>query len=171
GFMPFYPGPGIGGHCIPLDPHYLSWKMKTLNYTARFIDLASEINSGMPEYWVDKVWRALNEAGKSVKGSDILVLGVAYKPDIDDVRESPALDIIALLQEAGANVSYHDPYVPEVQVPAGTLASVELTAERVAAADCVVIATNHRSISLATVRASAGSIVDTRHSIAEGTKS
>ncbi len=171
GFMPFYPGPGIGGHCIPLDPHYLSWKMKTLNYTARFIDLASEINSAMPEFWVDKVWRGLNDAGKAVKGSDILVIGVAYKPDIDDVRESPALDIIALLQEAGANVSYHDPYVPEVQVPAGTLASVELTAERVAAADCVVIATNHRSISLATVRASAESIVDTRHSIAEGTKS
>lgn len=162
GFMPFYPGPGIGGHCIPLDPHYLSWKMKTLNYTARFIDLASEINSAMPEFWVDKVWRALNAAGKAVKGSDILVLGVAYKPDIDDTRESPALDIIALLQEAGANVAYHDPYVPQIEVPAGRLHSVALTPERVAAADCVVIATDHSVVDHGQVRDHAHRIVDTR---------
>ena len=101
----------MGGHCIPLDPHYLSWKLKTLNYNARFIQLAGEINSDMPRYWVDKVQDALNEAGKPLKGSRVLVLGVAYKKDIDDVRESPALDIIELLQAKGADVRYHDPYV------------------------------------------------------------
>lgn len=162
GFMPFYPGPGIGGHCIPLDPHYLSWKMKTLNYKARFIDLASEINSSMPQYWVDKVWHALNEHEKSVKGSDILVIGVAYKPDIDDVRESPALDIIALLQQAGANVVYHDPYVPEIRMPFGTLRSLELTSSQLAHADCVVIVTDHQAVDIAQVLDSAASIVNTR---------
>ena len=111
GFMKFTPGPGVGGHCIPLDPLYLSWKLKTLNYNARFIQLAGEINSDMPRYWVNKVVEALNDAGKPLKGSRVLVLGVAYKKDIDDVRESPALDIIELLQAKGADVRYHDPYV------------------------------------------------------------
>ena len=164
GFMPFYPGPGVGGHCIPLDPHYLSWKMRTLNYRARFIELASEINAAMPEYWVDKVWQALNEKGKSVKGANILVIGVAYKPDIDDVRESPALDIIALLQEAGANVSYHDPYVPIVELPAGTLLSVALGTERVKAADAVVIVTNHASIDYSVIERQANLLLVTRGS-------
>jgi len=146
GFMPFYPGPGIGGHCIPLDPHYLAWKMKTLNYKARFIELASEINASMPQFWVNKVAAALNEYEKSVKGSNILVIGVAYKPDINDVRESPALDIIALLQEAGANVSYHDPYVPMLKVGIHTMTSDELTPESLSSADCVVIVTNHSAL-------------------------
>ncbi|MGB3305725.1 MAG: nucleotide sugar dehydrogenase [Thermomicrobiales bacterium] len=166
GFMPFYPGPGIGGHCIPLDPHYLAWKMKTLNYKARFIELASEINASMPQHVVNKVAAALNEHEKSVKGSNILVIGVAYKPDIDDVRESPALDIIALLQEAGANVSYHDPYVPELRVPAGMLQSQDLTPERLKVADVVVVATNHEAVDRSTIKESARAVVDTRRSFA-----
>jgi UDP-N-acetyl-D-glucosamine dehydrogenase len=165
GFMPFYPGPGIGGHCIPLDPHYLAWKMKTLNYRARFIELASEINAGMPEYWVDKVWQALNDQEQSVKGADILVIGVAYKPDIDDVRESPALDIIALLQQAGAHVTYHDPHVAQIRVPEGTQHSVELTPERVTGANCVVIATDHRAVDHRWIAQHARRLVDTRNTI------
>lgn len=165
GFMPFYPGPGIGGHCIPLDPHYLSWKMKTLNYKARFIELASEINASMPQHVVDKVAKALNEHEKSVKGSNLLVIGVAYKPDIDDVRESPALDIIALLQKAGANVSYHDPYVPEIRLPQGELRSQPLTAPCLANADCIVIATNHKAIDQVAVMRHAQMIVDTRNAL------
>ena len=161
GFMPFYPGPGIGGHCIPLDPHYLSWKMRTLNYKARFIDLASEINSGMPEYWVDKVWQALNEQGKSVKGSKILVVGVAYKPDIDDTRESPALDIIALLQAAGADVSYHDPYVPELEIGDLVMRSVELQ-EGLELVDAAVIVTNHDSLGYLPFADKAGLVLSTR---------
>src|SRR5690606_9186816 len=114
---------------IPLDPHYLSWKMRNLNYKARFIDLASEINASMPEYWVRKVAAALNEQGKSVKGSRILVVGVAYKPDVDDMRESPALDIIALLQEMGAEVRYHDPYVARITIGRQRMSSCRLTSE------------------------------------------
>lgn len=162
GFMPFYPGPGIGGHCIPLDPHYLSWKMRTLNYKARFIELASEINAAMPEYWVDKVWQALNEQGKSVKGADILVIGVAYKPDIDDVRESPALDIIALLQQAGANVSYHDPYVSEVHLSDSRLQSMNLTREHLQRADLAIIVTDHSSLDRSLIEECSSLIVDTR---------
>ena len=116
GFMKFTPGPGLGGHCIPIDPLYLSWNLKTLNYTARFIDLASEVNTDMPRYWVQRVQDALNDAGKAVKGSRVLVLGVAYKKDVDDVRESPALDIMHLLIEKGADVVYHDPHVAQVRV-------------------------------------------------------
>lgn len=168
GFMPFYPGPGIGGHCIPLDPHYLSWKMRTLNYRARFIELASEINSEMPEYWVDKVASALNARQKSVKGSSILVIGVAYKPDVDDVRESPALDIIALLQQAGASVSYYDPHVVEISLPGGVLRSEILTVERLGAADCVVIATDHHEIDFELVGAEAKLVVNTRRALATG---
>jgi len=165
GFMPFYPGPGIGGHCIPLDSHYLSWKMKTLNYKARFIELASEINASMPLHVVNKVTNALNEVEKSVKGSDILVLGVAYKPDINDTRESPALDIIGLLQERGANLSYHDPHIPEITLPADTFQSEELTPQRLAAADCVVITTNHRAIDWTLVATHADPVVDTRRAL------
>ena len=163
GFMPFYPGPGIGGHCIPLDPHYLSWKMRTLNYRARFIELASEINTAMPEYWVDKVWQALNEQGKSVKGANILVIGVAYKPDIDDVRESPALDIIALLMDAGATVSYHDPYVPALRVSGINLSSVDLDSVLPSSCDCTIVATDHRGVDYGLVYDKSKSVVDSRN--------
>src|SRR5216117_2428837 len=115
GFMKFTPGPGVGGHCIPLDPHYLAWKMRTLNYRTRFIELAGEINAAMPEYWVAKVVDALNEQGKAVRGSRVLLLGVAYKKNIDDIRESPALDVIRLLAQHGAAVRYHDPHVPQLR--------------------------------------------------------
>lgn len=165
GFMPFYPGPGIGGHCIPLDPHYLSWKMKTLNYRARFIELASEINSGMPNHVVSKVAFGLNEFEKSVKGSNIVVVGVAYKPDIDDVRESPALDVIALLQEAGGRVSFHDPHVADIRLPEGRLESQPLTEETLNAADCVVIVTNHQAVDMHLIERSAKLIVDTRNAV------
>ena len=114
--MPFYPGPGLGGHCIPVDPHYLSWKLKTLNYNARFIELASEINTSMPYYVVDKITEALNNQERAVRGSRILILGVAYKRNVDDVRESPALDIISLLRQRGAEVSYYDPHVPQIHL-------------------------------------------------------
>ncbi len=114
GFMKFTPGPGLGGHCIPIDPLYLSWKMKSFNYNARFIELASEINTNMPRYVVSRVMEAMNDRGKTLKGSKLLVLGVAYKPDIDDVRESPALDVIGLLRRKGAQVEYHDPYIPHI---------------------------------------------------------
>ena len=126
GFMPFQPGPGLGGHCIPIDPLYLSWKLKTLNYRARFIELASEINADMPHYVVNKVNDALNEFSKSVKNSKILILGVSYKKDIDDLRESPALDVIQLLQNRGAKVMYHDPYVPEIRLDGTSLISMNL---------------------------------------------
>ncbi len=124
GFMKFTPGPGLGGHCIPIDPLYLSWKMRSLNYNARFIELASEINTNMPRFVVSKVQDALNERGKPVKGSRMLVLGVAYKPDIDDLREIPALDVIGLLQQKGAQVSYHDPYIPRIRHDGWALESV-----------------------------------------------
>ena len=163
GFMKFTPGPGVGGHCIPLDPHYLSWKLKTLNYNARFIQLAGEINSDMPRYWVEKVQDALNEAEKPVKNSRILVLGVAYKKDIDDVRESPALDIIALLKEKGADIRYHDPYVPRFSYNGLSLTSeIDLNAA-LSEADCVVIVTDHSVYDWQEVKARAALLVDTRH--------
>jgi UDP-N-acetyl-D-glucosamine dehydrogenase len=166
GFMPFYPGPGIGGHCIPLDPYYLSWKMKTLNYRARFIELAGEINAEMPHHVVNKVVEGLNQFEKSVKGSDILVLGVAYKADIDDYRESPALDIIGLLQQKGATVGYSDPYVPELRIGNETLRSETITAERIEQADCFVIATNHRGFDFQFIADHARLIVDCRNALA-----
>jgi UDP-N-acetyl-D-glucosamine dehydrogenase len=125
GFMKFTPGPGIGGHCIPLDPHYLAWKMRTLNYKTRFIDLASEINSQMPAYVVEKVAQALNEERKPVNGSRVLVVGVAYKPDIDDIRESPALDVMRLLEQDGAEVVFHDPYISSYREDGHTHAGVD----------------------------------------------
>jgi len=130
GFMPFYPGPGLGGHCIPIDPHYLSWKLKSLNYYARFIELAGDINSRMPEYVVERVGRALNTAQKAIAGAKIFALGVAYKRDISDVRESPALDVIRLLQQREAIVEYADPYVPEIKTDNGTMTHVAITPER-----------------------------------------
>jgi len=165
GFMPFYPGPGIGGHCIPLDPYYLSWKMKTLNYRARFIELAGEINAEMPHHVVNKVVEGLNQFEKSVKGSDILVLGVAYKADIDDYRESPALDIIGLLQQRGARVSYSDPYIPELPIGEKLLFSETVDAVRLERTDCVVIATNHRGFNYSIVAEHARLVIDTRNAM------
>ena len=163
GFMKFTPGPGVGGHCIPLDPHYLSWKLKTLNYNARFIQLAGEINSEMPRYWVEKVVDALNEVGKPVKGSRVLVLGVAYKKDIDDVRESPALDIIELLAAKGADVRYHDPYVSSFAHDGYRLHSEPDLAAALTAADCVVVVADHSSYDWATIASESRLLVDTRH--------
>jgi UDP-N-acetyl-D-glucosamine dehydrogenase len=160
GFMPFYPGPGLGGHCIPIDPHYLSWKLKTLNYKARFIELAGEVNSEMPDYVLTKIVNGLNDHKKPVNGSRILVVGVSYKPDIDDVRESPALDILKLLKVRGAEVSYHDPYVPELRLNGETLRSVPLEDGRF---DCVVIAANHSCLDYESIVRSFPLVVDTRN--------
>ena len=163
GFMKFTPGPGIGGHCIPLDPHYLAWKMRTLNYKTRFIDLASEINSQMPAYVVEKVAQALNAERKPVNGSNILVLGVAYKRDIDDVRESPALDVIRLLEEQGASVTFHDPFIPTIREDGHVRAGTALTAKGLAALDAVVIVTDHRNVDYQLVMDNAPLIVDSRN--------
>jgi UDP-N-acetyl-D-glucosamine dehydrogenase len=166
GFMPFYPGPGLGGHCIPVDPHYLSWKLKTLNYTARFIELASEINTSMPLYVVDKVTDALNAQSKSVRGSRLVILGVAYKPNIDDVRESPALDIIELLRQKGADIVYHDPYVPSIRLDGHHLESCDYSPELLQDADCVVIVTNHSWYNWQEVAEKSKVVVDTRNALA-----
>jgi UDP-N-acetyl-D-glucosamine dehydrogenase len=146
GFMKFTPGPGLGGHCIPIDPLYLSWKMKSFHYNARFIELASEINTNMPRYVVSRVMEALNDRGKALKGSKVLVLGAAYKPDIDDVRESPALDVIGLLKKKGGIVEYHDPYIPHIhhETEGWHMDSVEDVMQAVRRADAVVIITNHK---------------------------
>lgn len=163
GFMKFTPGPGLGGHCIPIDPLYLSWKLKTLNYNARFIELASEINTGMPRYWVQRVQDALNEAGRAVKGSAVLVLGVAYKRDVSDVRESPALDIIHLLGAKGARVHYHDPHVPVLRYDGVVMECVPELMAGVVAADCTLIVTDHSAYDWPAIHAAARLIVDTRH--------
>jgi UDP-N-acetyl-D-glucosamine dehydrogenase len=163
GFMKFTPGPGIGGHCIPLDPHYLAWKMRTLNYKTRFIDLASEINSHMPEWVVQKVADALNEVRKAVRGSRLLVLGVAYKRDIDDVRESPALDVIRLLEERGAHVEFHDPFVSEFREEGHSRKGVELSDEMLRWADAVVVVTDHKAVDYQRVVDHATLVVDTRN--------
>ena len=143
GFMKFTPGPGLGGHCIPVDPHYLAWKMRTLNYKTRFIDLASEVNAEMPIFVADKVREVLNRKRLAVNGSKIVLLGVAYKRDIDDVRESPALDVLKLLEADGADVAYHDPFVPEWKEDGVTRRSQTLTDELLSGADAVVILTDH----------------------------
>lgn len=162
GFMRFSPGPGLGGHCIPIDPLYLSWKLKTLNYNARFIEMASQINTEMPRHWVQKVQDALNDAGKAVKGSRILVLGVAYKKDVEDLRESPALDIIRMLQDKGGDVAYHDPYVPVLRHAPLSMECVPNLERAIANADCVVVATDHSSYDRAAIAAQARLLVDTR---------
>lgn len=167
GFMKFTPGPGLGGHCIPIDPLYLSWKMRTLAYTARFIELASEINTEMPRYWVQKVQDALNDAGKPVRGSRILVLGVAYKKNVSDLRESPALDIIHLLEEKGAQVTYHDPHVPSFRYEGMEMVSVDDLEAALASADCVVVATDHDDYDWSLVKTRARLVIDTRHVLAE----
>ena len=162
GFMPFYPGPGLGGHCIPVDPYYLAWKLKTLDYKARFIELAAEINTSMPWYVVSKVVDALNEQRKSVNGSNILVLGVTYKRNTNDLRESPALDIIKILQGKGATVSFYDMYAADLASLEGAI-HVPLEKEILQAADCVIIATDHSNVNYEWVIAHAQLIVDTRN--------
>ncbi|MBL9103402.1 MAG: nucleotide sugar dehydrogenase [Myxococcales bacterium] len=166
GYMPFYPGPGLGGHCIPVDPLYLSWKLRALNYNARFIQVADEVNRGMPDLVIERVALALNDDARALRGSNILVLGVAYKRDIDDMRESPALDILELLHARGARVAYHDPHVPGLRVDLHggqtlELRSVELT--QLAAYDAVVIVTDHRAVDYARVVAEARVVLDTRN--------
>lgn len=163
GFMKFYPGPGLGGHCIPVDPHYLSWILKTLNYTARFVELASEVNTSMPTYVCELVTEALNELKKPVNGSRVVVLGIAYKANVSDVRESPALDVIELLRQKGADVVYHDPFVPSVRLGHGVQTSEPLTDELLSGADCVVITAAHSSIDWRRVAALAPAIVDSRN--------
>ncbi len=170
GFMKFTPGPGLGGHCIPIDPLYLSWKLKTLNYNARFIELASEINADMPRYWVQKVQDALNEQGKAVKGSRILVLGVAYKKDVSDIRESPALDIIHLLQEKGADVAYHDPHVPAYRHDGMSMESAPELTPALQQADCVVIVTDHTAYDWPSIHRQARLVVDTRRTLGKAIK-
>lgn len=165
GFMPFYPGPGIGGHCIPLDPHYLSWKARMHGFEARFISLAEEVNSRMPDHVVDLVARGLNRHRKPVNGSKVLIMGVAYKREIDDMRESPALGIIEKLQSLGADVQFHDPYVGEIHLEGNghQMRGIELTSEVVSEADCVVIVTDHRKIDYAWLTERAKLVVDTRN--------
>ena len=172
GFMPFYPGPGIGGHCIPLDPHYLSWKARQHGFDSQFISLAEQVNSGMPEYVVKLVSSSLNEAKKSVNGSKVLVLGVAYKKDIDDMRESPALSIIDLLRAQGADVIYHDPFVPEVTFDhaytigdAEPLLNSDLTDDLIKNSDCVIICTEHSGVDYHGLCEKADLIIDTRNAL------
>jgi UDP-N-acetyl-D-glucosamine dehydrogenase len=165
GFMKFTPGPGLGGHCIPIDPLYLSWKLRALNYTARFIELASEINTGMPRYVISKIQDGLNEHQKSLKGSKVLVLGVAYKPDIDDLRESPALDVIGLLKQKGALVSYHDPYIPTLRQDGWEMHSEPDLIAAVKESDCVVIVTNHSSYDYDAILQNSQLIVDSRNAL------
>ncbi len=171
GFMKFTPGPGLGGHCIPLDPHYLAWKMRTLHYRTRMIELAGEINTEMPAFWVGKVQDELNERGKALRGSRVLVLGVAYKRDIDDLRESPALEIMDLLVKKGVEVSYHDPFVPDIRddghTPAGAVGtSVPLTDDALSSADAVIVVTDHSCVDYARVCRLARLVVDTRNACA-----
>jgi UDP-N-acetyl-D-glucosamine dehydrogenase len=170
GFMKFTPGPGLGGHCIPIDPLYLSWKMKELNYTAKFIELASEINTNMPRYVVSRVLDALNDRTKPLKGSKVLVLGVAYKPDIDDVRESPAIDVIALLEKKGALVQYHDPRISSFRTHEGGVMKSISEAEfmpAVRAADAVIVITNHKAYDYQAILDAAQFIFDSRNALAK----
>jgi UDP-N-acetyl-D-glucosamine dehydrogenase len=169
GFMRFTPGPGLGGHCIPIDPLYLSWKMKEMNYSAKFIELASEINTNMPRYVVARVLDALNDRGKTLKGNKVLVLGVAYKPDIEDVRESPAFDVIALMRKKGAWVEYHDPFVPHIHHEhegwkMDSIAEGDLM-KKVAEADAVVIITDHKSYDYKSILEKAQFIFDSRNAL------
>ncbi|MEA2204526.1 MAG: UDP-N-acetyl-D-glucosamine dehydrogenase [Blastocatellia bacterium] len=172
GFMPFYPGPGIGGHCIPLDPHYLSWKARQHGFDSRFIGLAEEVNSRMPDHVVQLISDGLNDEEKSMKGSRVLLVGVAYKRDIDDVRESPALSIIDRLRSKGAHVRYHDPYVAELNfdeahtdASGAPLRSVELTEDEIRSSDCIVIVTNHSQIDYQRITDLAPLVVDTRNAL------
>jgi UDP-N-acetyl-D-glucosamine dehydrogenase len=168
GFMPFYPGPGIGGHCIPKDPQLLTWKMKTLNFEPRFIELASTVNGSMPDYTVGRITGLLNQNKRSLNGSSILVLGVAYKPGSSDYRESPAIDVMDILVRAKAKVSYHDPYVPAIDVAGKRLVSQPLNARTLKAADCVAILTAHRDVDYKKVMREAKAIFDARNATGRG---
>jgi len=163
GFMPFYPGPGLGGHCIPVDPSYLSWKMRMLNYNARFIELASEINSSMPEYVVNKIVDALNRKGKAMKGAKVLIIGVTYKKDIEDIRESPALSIIEHLIKKGVRVSYNDPFVKQLSLDGTGFKSLRLTPKMLSSADCVVIVTDHSIYNYGEIVKYSRMVIDTRN--------
>jgi UDP-N-acetyl-D-glucosamine dehydrogenase len=167
--MKFTPGPGLGGHCIPIDPLYLSWKMKELNYTAKFIELASEINTNMPRYVVSRLLEALNDRDRLLRGSNILVLGVAYKPEIDDMRESPAIDVIGLLEKKGAHVQYYDPYIESFRTHDGQrMQGIKTEAEMLKAAEkanAVVIITNHKKFDYPALVQKAGFIFDTRNAL------
>jgi len=162
GYMPFYPGPGIGGHCIPLDPYYLANKAREFDFHTRFIELAAEINEAMPYHVTSQILEALNDRGKSLNGAKILVLGVAYKKDVEDIRESPSLKLIQLLRAKGADVSYNDPYIPKIKLSKGNLASVKLTGKNFSSADCVIIATDHSCYNMDEVVARAKMVFDTR---------
>jgi UDP-N-acetyl-D-glucosamine dehydrogenase len=169
GFMPFYPGPGLGGHCIPIDPFYLSWKAKEAGFEARFIELAGHVNSSMPHYVADKVGAALNTRKKAVNGSSVLVLGIAYKKDIDDIRESPALDVMHVLLERGARLSYADPHAPSLRArdwPGRVdMTSVDLTPRELERHDIVVILTDHRTFDYRMVVESSALVLDTRNAL------
>ena len=165
GFLPFYPGPGIGGHCIPIDPFYLSWKARQSGFESRFIDLAGQINSRMPEYVVEKIMEALNRHGKCLKGARLLIVGVAYKKDINDVRESPALDIISLLARRGVQISYHDPFVPSLSVEGIEQSSKTLDEKTLEEQDCVVIVTNHSDLDYEKIVKASRLIMDTRNAL------
>lgn len=168
GFMPFYPGPGIGGHCIPLDPIYLSWKAKMFNYYSKFIELACDINANMPRYVVIKTMEALNMYGRNLWGSRVLILGIAYKKDINDVRESPALDLYALLMEKGAEVYYHDPYVPVIEFGGRDVCSIEIDPDVIKKFDCIILATDHTCFNYPMISKNARLVVDTRNAFKRG---
>ncbi|KPK39140.1 MAG: UDP-N-acetyl-D-glucosamine dehydrogenase [Omnitrophica WOR_2 bacterium SM23_29] len=165
GFIPFYPGPGWGGHCIPIDPIYLAWKARIHGFEPRFIDLSTQINSSMPTYVVERTVRALNNFGKAVKGSKILIVGVAYKKDVTDTRESPALEIIQLFKERGASISFYDPFVPKIKLDSGTLKSIKLTASALKDKDCVLIVTDHSIIDYEFIVDKAKFVFDTRNAL------
>jgi UDP-N-acetyl-D-glucosamine dehydrogenase len=165
GFMPFYPGPGIGGHCIPVDPLYLSWKVRLTGYEARFIALADQINRAMPEHVVNLVLDSLNDRARALRGASVLVLGVTYKRDVNDIRESPALEIIEMLARKGAQVSYADPFIPQLALDGHKLTAVEPTREAVSAADCVLILTDHSLFDYALIAECAPLVVDTRNAL------
>ena len=165
GFMPFYPGPGLGGHCIPIDPFYLSWKARQNGFECRFIELAGSVNSAMPDFVVERVSEALNTARKSINGSRVHLIGVAYKKDVNDMRESPALDVLELLSKRGARVTYSDPYVPELRHGGHTLASIDLTAVLADAPDCAVICTDHGVFDYDALLKSDTLLVDTRNAL------
>ncbi|MEE9275924.1 MAG: nucleotide sugar dehydrogenase [bacterium] len=167
GYIPFYPGPGLGGHCIPVDPMYLSWKARQVGFEARFIELAEKVNASMPQFVVDLVVKALNDRRKALKGARIFLLGVTYKADVNDIRESPALDVWLLLQRLGARVDYHDPYVPEIDFEGGSHASLPLEAGTVEGADCCVLLANHESLDLPLIHERCDCIVDSRNAFGE----
>lgn len=165
GFLAFYPGPGIGGHCIPIDPFYLSWKARQSGLDSKFIELAGQINSRMPQYVVEKIAEALNDRKKCLNGSKMLVVGVSYKKDINDIRESPALDIISLLIGKGVRIQYHDPYVPEFKLRESDIRSVELTTDLMREQDCVLITTNHSSLDYESIVKASSLVMDTRNAL------